>query len=88
MNPIAPYATAVATVKKVPLVDQYGTKITEVAVPKSCKILAHMGYAVGRIRADGVTWFNLYLDGDEVVDGFSNAPDAWDAAGRHDDTNW
>jgi hypothetical protein len=80
----AAYATAFAVTAPVPSADKYGTKIATVAVPPSCRILGLMGYGVGKLRDGGVTWFNVYFDGEEICDGFDSANEAWDCAGRHE----
>ena len=79
------WAPAVVTQVSVPAADKYGTKIATVAVPKAFRILSLMGYGVGKIRDGSVTWFNVYLDGDEIVDGFATAAEAWDCAARHEE---
>lgn len=73
-----------ATHAEVPAKDRYGHKIALQRCPVHCGYFGAVGYAVGKIRADGACWFNAYLDGSEIVDGFSTATDAWDAIARYD----
>lgn len=68
-----------------PPVDKYGTKIEPCKIPLPCGLFAAMGYSVGKIREDGAIWFNAYLDGVEIMDGFTTASEAWDAIARYDD---